>query len=271
MPLPIRRYPAAVEHAVVLEDVQVRTGENPILGPVSITVGQGQQWALLGPNGSGKTTLLSVAGAWRQPSAGSACVLGERLGRVDVRILRARIGHVGQTVSRAIRPTQRVLDVVLTGRSSTLEMWWQPVGSDDLAEGNRRLAQVGCEGLADHALGTCSQGERQRVLLARAMFGRPELLLFDEPAAGLDLPGREMLLAAMSAVRDGGSTTTITATHHLEELPHATTHAALLRHGRLVVAGTVDEVLTDAWLGETFGLPVRVTRDPHGRWSATAH
>jgi iron complex transport system ATP-binding protein len=184
--------------------------------------------------------------------------------------LRARIGHVGQTVSRALRPTQPVLDVVLTGRSSSLEMWGQDVGRDDLEEANRRLAQVGCGALAGHELGTCSQGERQRVLLARAMFGRPELLLFDEPAAGLDLPGREMLVAAMSVVRDGGSPTTITATHHLEELPAGTTHAALLRDGELVVAGPVDDVLTEALLAETFGLRVRVARDRTGRWSATA-
>jgi iron complex transport system ATP-binding protein len=260
-----------VEHAVSLEDVQVRIGGSRILGPVSVKVGRGEHWALLGPNGSGKTTLLSVAGAWRQPSSGSVWVLGERLGRVDVRTLRARIGHVGQTVSRALRPAQSVLDTVLTGRASTLEMWWQTVGPDDLDEANRRLAQVGCKSLADQTLGTCSQGERQRVLLARALFGRPELLLFDEPAAGLDLPGRETLLAAMSAVRDGTSPTTITATHHLEELPASTSHAALLRAGELVAAGPVDEVLTDAWLGETFGLPIRVTRDPQGRWSATAH
>lgn len=259
-----------MDRAVELEDVEVRTGGARILGPVTLRVERGEHWALLGPNGCGKTTLLSVAGAWRQPSAGIARVLGQRLGRADVRALRVRIGHVGQTVSRALRPTQSVRDVVLTGRSSTLEMWWQVVGRVDVEEANRRLAQVGCSALADHPLSTCSQGERQRVLLARAMFGRPDLLLFDEPAAGLDLPGREMLLAAMSAVRDGGSPTTVTATHHLEELPAGTTHAALLRGGALVAAGTVDEVLSDAPLAEAFAMAVRVTRDRGGRWSVTA-
>jgi iron complex transport system ATP-binding protein len=259
-----------VDGAVALENVEIRIGGTRILGPVSVRIERGEHWALLGPNGSGKTMLLSVAGAWRQPSAGAAWVLDRRLGRVDVRTLRARIGHVGQTVSRALRPRQSVLDVVLTGRRSTLEIWGIDVGRDELEEANRRLAQVGCAALAGHELGSCSQGERQRVLLARAMFGRPELLLFDEPAAGLDLPGREMLLAAMSAVHDGNAPTTITATHHLEELPAATTHAALLREGGLIAAGTVDDVLTDARLEETFGLPVRVARDRRGRWSVTA-
>ena len=230
----------------------------------------GERWALLGPNGSGKTTLLSVAGAWRHPSAGRATVLGETLGRTDVRLLRARIGHVGHTVTERLRPGLVCLDAVMTGRASGLETWFLPFTDDDRAEALALLGEVGCAHVADRALSTCSQGERARVLLARARFGRRELLLFDEPAAGLDLPGREALLAAMEAAPSAaGATTSLLATHHLEEIPPSTTHAALLRDGALVASGAVDEVLTDAALSDCFGLPISVARRA-GRWSAVA-
>jgi iron complex transport system ATP-binding protein len=257
-------------NAVVLEDVEVRVRGSRILGPVSLRVRDGERWALLGPNGSGKTTLLSVVGAWRQPSGGTAEVLGERVGSVDVRALRARIGHVGHTIDRSIRGNQPVRDVVLTGRSSTLEAWFQTFDPHDRAEADGRLAQVGCGALAERSLATCSQGERQRVMLARALFGRREMILFDEPAAGLDLPGRETLLTAMASVGDRDTVTTITATHHLEELPATTSHAILLRGGSPIAVGPVEETLTEAALSEMFGLPVRVGRDRAGRWSATA-
>jgi iron complex transport system ATP-binding protein len=246
------------------------SGARRILGPVDLAVEAGERWALLGPNGSGKTTLLSVAGAWRHPSAGRVTVLGETLGRTDVRRLRARIGHVGHTVTERLRPGLVCLDAVLTGRTSGLETWFQSFTEDDRTEARAILAEVGCTHVADRALSTCSQGERARVLLARARFGRRELLLFDEPAAGLDLPGREALLAAMEATaRNDGATTSLLATHHLEELPPSTTHAGLLREGRILAAGPVGDVLTDAALSEAFGLPISVARRA-GRWSAVA-
>jgi iron complex transport system ATP-binding protein len=253
-------------------EVVIAGGAAPrrILGPVRLVVRSGERWALLGPNGSGKTTLLSVAGAWRHPSAGRATVLGQTLGRTDVRRLRARIGHVGHTVSERLRPGLACLDAVLTGRPSGLETWFQPFTEADRVEARALLAEVGCSHVADRALSTCSQGERARVLLARARFGRRELLLFDEPAAGLDLPGREGLLAAMEAsVRADVVTTTLLATHHLEEIPPSTTHAALLREGSIMAAGPVGDVLVDAALSDCFGLPISVARRA-GRWSAVA-
>ncbi len=245
-------------------------GARRILGPVDLRVRAGERWALLGPNGSGKTTLLSVAGAWRHPSAGRATVLGETLGRTDVRRLRARIGHVGHTVTERLRPGLACLDAVLTGRTSGLETWFQPFTDDERAEALATLAEVGCAHVAERALSTCSQGERARVLLARARFGRRELLLFDEPAAGLDLPAREALLNAMeTAPTADEAVTSLLATHHLEELPPSTTHAALLRDGSLVVGGPVEDVLTDAALSDCFGMPISVARRA-GRWSAVA-
>lgn len=254
--------------AIVLEDVEVCVANaGRILGPVSLRVEADERWILLGPNGSGKTTLLSVAGAWRHPSSGRTEILGEGLGRTDVRALRARIGHVGHTVTERMRLELRVRDVVLTGRSSTLETWLSTYDAPERVEADERLAQMGCLDLADRALGTCSQGERARVLLARALYGRRELLLFDEPAAGLDLPARERLVAAMETAAGHGPPSVL-ATHHLEEIPPSSTHAALLRDGVLISTGPIEEVLTDAALSEAFAIALHVERRG-GRWTAT--
>ena len=258
-----------MDGAVVFEDLEVRVaGTGRILGPVSLRVGTGERWVLLGPNGGGKTTLLSVAGAWRQPTSGRAWVLGRELGHVDVRELRARIGHVGHTVNEKLRPGIRVLDLVLTGRTSILEPWFQAYSSAELDEARARLEQVGCLAMAERPLSTCSQGERARIALARALFGRRELLLFDEPAAGLDLPAREQLVAALEAAAADG-VTSVLATHHLEEIPPSTTHGALLDAGRIVEAGPIGDVLTDETLSRTFGIALRVERRD-GRWAAFA-
>jgi iron complex transport system ATP-binding protein len=256
-----------VTPAVRLAAARVRVGGRTILGPVDLAVGAGERWVLLGPNGCGTTTLLSLAGAWRQPSAGTVEVLGERLGRTDVRRLRRRIGHVSHLVGDRVRPGITVLDLVLAGRAAALETWWQDLVVGVRAAARSALERVGCAALADRSVGTLSLGERARVLIARALVAGPDLLLFDEPAAGLDLPGREALLAAMTAVAP--ATTTVLATHHLEELPPTTTHAALLRGGALLAAGPVGEVLVDERLSACFALAVRVTRDGD-RWSARA-
>jgi iron complex transport system ATP-binding protein len=244
----------------------VRIGGRRIAGPLDLVIGAGERWALLGPNGSGKTTALSLMGARRQPSAGTVEVLEERLGRTDVRRLRPRIGHVSHRVADALRGDATVLDTVLTGRDATLVTWWQRFDDGDVARAHRLLTSIGCEELASRSLETCSLGERQRVLIARALFGEHELLLFDEPAAGLDLPARERLLEAMTAVTE---TTTVLATHHLEEIPPTTTHAALLREGRVVADGQIGDVLVDGRLSECFGLSIVVDRDG-GRWRARA-
>jgi iron complex transport system ATP-binding protein len=258
------------EAVIALEGATVRVDGRTILGPVDLTVHAGEHWVLLGPNGSGKTTLLSLAGGWRQPSAGEGRVLGSRLGRVDVRGLRARIGHVSHAVADRIRPELLVEDVVLTGKASVLETWWQELTDEDRIRARTLLEEVGCLELAPRALGTCSLGERQRVLIARALFGEHPLLLFDEPAAGLDLPARERLLAAMTSATTGAEPpTTVLATHHLEEIPITATHAALLRGGRVIGIGRAPDVLTDAGLSSCYGLDVVVERRDR-RWWARA-
>jgi iron complex transport system ATP-binding protein len=255
-----------VSDAVAMAGAEVRIGGRRIAGPLDLVIGAGERWVLLGPNGGGKTTALSLMGARRQPSAGTVDVLGERLGRTDVRRLRPRIGHVSHRVADALRGDATVLDTLLTGRDATLVTWWQRFDDDDVARAHRLLASIGCDELSARPLETCSLGERQRVLIARALFGGHELLLFDEPAAGLDLPARERLLTAMTAVTE---TTTVLATHHLEEIPLSTTHAALLRDGRVVAAGPIGEVLVAARLSACFRMPIVVDRDG-GRWRARA-
>ncbi|HTG48080.1 MAG TPA: ATP-binding cassette domain-containing protein [Actinomycetota bacterium] len=255
------------EEAVGFDAAIVRAGGRTILGPVDLRVAAGDRWVFLGPNGGGKTTLLTLAGAWRQPSAGTVRVLGSTLGRVDVRELRRRIGHVSHAVADRLRPAATVLDVVLTGKAAVLETWWQDLGPSDRRRALDLLDEMGCRELADRPLGSCSLGERQRVLIARARFGQRPLLLFDEPAAGLDLPSRERLLAAMAAVPAG--TTTLLATHHLEEIPPDVTHAGLLRRGLVIASGPADEVLADGPLSDLFELEVAVERRGD-RWTARA-
>jgi iron complex transport system ATP-binding protein len=252
--------------AVSMAGAEVWIGGRRILGPLDLTIGSSEHWVLLGPNGSGKTTALSLMGAWRQPSSGVVEILGSRLGRVDVRVLRGRIGHVSHRVAEQLRGELSVLETVLTGRDATLVTWWQRFSDEDVGTARELLETVGCDGLADRPLATCSLGERQRVLIARALFGAHDLLLFDEPAAGLDLPGREQLLAAMAAAR---RPTSVLATHHLEEIPPIATHAALLREGQVTASGPIDEVLVDGPMSACFDLPI-VVEHGNGRWRARA-
>jgi iron complex transport system ATP-binding protein len=209
-------------------------------------------------------------GAWRQPSAGLVTVLGRRIGRTDVRALRRRIGHVSHHVGDRLRPSITAMDAVVAGRVSALETWWQDLRDADREAAIEALEAVGCGGLGSRRVGSLSLGERARVLIARALVGEPELLLFDEPAAGLDLPARERLLQAMrSASARPGLVSSIVTTHHLEEIPGIVTHAALLREGGLVAVGPVLEVLANGPLSDCFAMPIVVERRD-GRWWARA-
>jgi iron complex transport system ATP-binding protein len=241
-----------------------------VLGPISLRIDAGQRWVLLGPNGGGKTTLLAVAGVRRHTSSGTARVFGLTLGRSDIRSLHADIGHASHWLTELFPPQLSVIDVVLTGKRSTLSPWFQRYERGDLVRAHGRLGQVGCAELAGRVFATCSQGERQRVLLARAMFGDPRILVLDEPCAGLDLPAREALIAAIDhASRERPDLCLLLATHHLEEIPTSATHAALLRDGLLVASGGIDGVLTPEHLRACFGVDVDVQRR-RGRWVAFA-
>ena len=260
------------EPVVRLHGVAVVRDGVALLDDISWTVTSGERWALLGPNGSGKTTLLRVVGAGLWPTRGTVEILGERLGRVDIRELRRRITVVSASVGRTLRPAQPALDVVLTGRYAALETWWHEYTDADRARAAVLLDEAGFGGdlFAERAFGLLSEGERQQVLLARALMGDPELILMDEPAAGLDLGAREGLLARLATLAaDPAVPPMILVTHHLEEIPPGVTHAALLRNGSLVAAGPIDDVVTDIAVSEAFGVSVSVERHG-GRWSARA-
>jgi len=262
----------AVGPALDLARVSVVRDRTPLLDDVSWVVGRHERWALLGPNGSGKTTLLKVVGASLWPTRGVVEILGARLGRVDMRELRQRIAMVSAAVSRTLRAGLPALDVVLTGRHAALEIWWNEYSEEDRDEARSLLAEAGFggAGFAERPFGLLSEGERQQVLLARALMGRPELLLMDEPAAGLDLGARERLLGHLASLAgDPTVPPLVFVTHHLEEIPPGVTHAALLRGARLLAAGPVDSVLTGDAVSEAFGVNVVVERRDD-RWSARA-
>jgi iron complex transport system ATP-binding protein len=248
------------------EDVHVVRDGRAILRGVSLTVRTGEHWALLGANGAGKSTLLSLLGALVHPTRGTVEVLGHRLGRVDLRELRALVGHVDPR-HRPASPL-RVRDVVLTGLTNSVEPLprWRP-GPEQVERAERLMRTLGLEELREARWPTLSQGQRGRTLIARALMPRPRLLLLDEPATGLDLPGREQLIGALDGLRrDHPHLATVLVTHHLEELPPGTTHALLLRDGRPLARGPVAEVLTGERVGRCFGLPLVLERR-EGRWT----
>jgi len=256
---------------ILLREVTLRVDGATLLDGVDLEVGAREHLAVLGPNGSGKTTLLRILSTYRHPTQGSVTILGGRFGRVDLRELRARVGFVSTALDDLLHVRAAALPLVAAARRGDL---WPPPGVlDDLglaAAAQRALARVGAGHLADRRVDTLSQGERQRVRIARALVGEPELLLLDEPFAGLDLGGRESLLADLDAILDEpNGPTTVLVTHHLEELPHGIRSALLLRGGRVVASGAAADVLRDGPVSAAFGLPVRVEQRS-GRFTARA-
>jgi iron complex transport system ATP-binding protein len=239
-----------------------------LLRDVDWTVERGEHWVVLGPNGAGKTTLLSMAAAFSHPSAGTVEVLGERLGAVDMRRLRESIGTLEPALSRRIRGRYTGYEVVLTGATGSIALLHDRVSDEDRARADRLMGEIGVEPLRDRRFEDCSQGERQRLLLARALMDEPRLLLLDEPTTGLDLPSRERLIASLDAMADANAELpTVIVTHHLEEIPSTTTHALLLRDGAIVAAGPIGDVLTSAAVSRTFDIEVHVAHNA-GRWAA---
>jgi iron complex transport system ATP-binding protein len=264
-------YRRPVSDAVLsLTGVAVVRDRATLLADVDWTIREGERWVVLGPNGAGKTTLMQVASASLFPTRGRVELLGEVFGTVDLSELRTRVGISSAALGDRIPGHERALDVVVTASYGVLGRWQETYDDADTARAAELLARVGLRAFVDRRFGTLSEGERKRVLLARALMTDPELLLLDEPAAGLDLGAREALLRLLTRLAaDPGSPPTVLVTHHPEEVPVGTTHALLLARGRTVAAGPVREVLTGPLLSRAFGLPL-VVEERDGRFSARA-
>lgn len=250
--------------------VGVRRGAAWILSDLTWTVRPEERWVLLGPNGAGKSTLLTIAATRQHPTIGTARILDETMGMSDVFDLRPRIGLVGAGLSESIPPREKVRDVVLTASWGITGRWREEYDEADGRRADRLLRLLGVSELADRRFATLSDGERKRALIARALMSDPEILLLDEPAAGLDLGGREQLVARLADMSaDPLAPTTVLVTHHVEEIPPGFTHALLLRGGATVAQGPIDAVLTNEALSATYGIPLEVHRR-NGRWAARA-
>jgi iron complex transport system ATP-binding protein len=248
--------------------ISLEIDNNRILDDVSWQVGANERWVVLGPNGAGKTTLLRIAALYLHPTTGTVDVLGQRLGHTDVRTLRENIAFSSPALAARLEPSMTAAEVVMTARYAALAPWWHQYTDADRARAITLLVRFRCKPLADHRLPTLSAGERQRVLLARTLMNDPGIVLFDEPTAGLDVGGREELVADLAKwAKDSNRPPIVLVTHHLEEIPPAFTHALLLKSGKVLEQGAIEEVVTSKALSEAFSLPLDVEAKA-GRFSA---
>lgn len=250
---------ASVHDVVRLEGVSLRRGDTAILSGVDWSVRRGEHWAVLGPNGSGKTTLLRIVAGYLHPSSGRAAVLGGEFGRVDLRGLRRDIGWVSPALADQLHPRDTALDVVVSGAFASIGLFFEDPRVEQRERAVELLEVLGCGALAARPFGVLSQGERQRVVLARALMADPRLLVLDEPSAGLDIAAREDLLESLDVlVRVEDGPTVVLVTHHVEEIPAGVTHALLLSGGRVNAAGTREAVLTETEVSAAMGVELEL-------------
>ena len=260
--------PDLTDLVIRMDGVTVRRGDSTLLHDVDWAVELDERWVVLGPNGAGKTTLLRLASAELHPTTGSVHILGERLGRVNVFELRTRIGLTSAALGMRIPGDETVSDVVVSAGYGVMGRWRERYENADTDRAEALLDDMGVRGLAGRTYGTLSEGERKRTLIARALMTDPELLLLDEPTAGLDLGGREDLVGRLARLAmDPAAPASVLVTHHVEEIPPGYTHGLLLREGGIVASGLLDDVLTDENLTATFGVPLAVQRR-RGRYTA---
>jgi iron complex transport system ATP-binding protein len=253
---------------IELAGVSVVRGGQTLLDDVSWVVEEDERWVVLGPNGAGKTTLLQIVGAQMHPTSGVAGVLDEVLGATDVFDLRPRIGFTSAAIADRIPRAERVHDVVVSASYAVLGRWRERYDDLDHERATALLRELGIAHLVDRTFGTLSEGERKRVQIARALMADPELLLLDEPAAGLDLGGREDLVDTLSVLAyEETAPATVLVSHHVEEIPPGFTHLMLLRGGSVVAAGPLESTLTEQALSETFAMHLRLS-ESDGRWHA---
>ncbi|MGA0113400.1 MAG: ABC transporter ATP-binding protein [Candidatus Nanopelagicaceae bacterium] len=251
-----------MEPVLTLTDVEVHRSNKCILGPIAWQVYEGERWVILGPNGAGKTTLLQLAAALIHPTKGTVQILNEKMGAVDVFELRPRIGFTSSAMLELLPIDEKVIDVVLTSAYAIAGRWQEEYDLWDESRAKALLNTFGVRELGERYFGTLSEGEKKRVQIARALMADPEVLLLDEPAAGLDLGGREDILSRITEyTSDASSPVTIIVTHHIEEIPAGTTHALLLQEGKAAYSGPISEVLTSEHLQEVFGVNVKLNFD----------
>lgn len=244
---------------ISLADVSVVRAENSILDKVSWQVSDGQRWVVMGPNGSGKTTLMQVCSGYIYPTTGVAEVLGYQIGRDNVSELRTQIGISSSAISAILPQNEKVLDVVLTAAYGLTERWHEDYEQVDINRAHQMIETWGLANMAKRTIGSLSEGERKRVLIARSLMNDPELLMLDEPAAGLDVAGREDLVSRLSALaEDPLSPILILVTHHVEEIPPNFTHALLMSHGSISSIGSVHEVIASEPMSHAFEVPLGV-------------
>ena len=256
------------ESVLHLDNVSVDRGGRTILGPITFSVSEGERWVILGPNGAGKSTLLQILATRIFPTRGKVALLDKEMGRTDLSQLRTQIGICGALISEDIPYGEKVRDVVLTAAYAILGRWNEAYDLWDESRAVALLTTFGVRDLADREYGTLSEGERKRVQISRALMADPELLLLDEPAAGLDLGGREDLLKRFSIfAQDPHAPASILVTHHIEEIPEGTTHALILNQGKIAISGPVAEVITSEHVSAIFGIPLQVVHE-RGRFFA---
>jgi len=260
----------ATTSVLEVNDVSVRRGEKLILGPLNFSINAGERWVILGPNGAGKSTLLQILATKIFPTTGSVKILDKEMGRVDLFELRTRIGICGGLIAEDIPGDEKVKDVVLTAAYAVLGRWNEVYDLWDESRALALLTTFGVRELSDRMFATLSEGERKRVQIARALMTDPELLLLDEPAAGLDLGGREDLLRRFSQfASDPTAPATVLVTHHIEEIPVGTTHALLLKNGTIAISGPAEAVITSQHISATFDTQIEVSSQS-GRFFARA-
>lgn len=249
-----------------VHDLTIHRNATRILNEVSWKVVKGEHWVILGANGSGKTSLLSALTGYLTPSSGNVTLLGETYGESDWRELRRHVGIVSSAIRQKV-PDWDTGELVVVGGKYAMLDYWGRVKKADHTEALSQLRRIGCAHLADREWGVLSQGERQRVLIARALIAKPAVLILDEPCAGLDPVAREKFLTFLQKLAEKkNSPALIFVTHHVEEITPAFTHALILRQGRVEASGPLDTVLTSAALSRAFGAPLDLHRE-HGRWA----
>lgn len=249
-------------------DVTVEHDQRPVVDRLNLAMEAGHRWVILGPNGSGKSTLVRVLSLRLHPTRGSVAVNGQALGDFDIRPVRARLALVSASLAGELRGGLSAHDAVMSAAHGALETWWHDYDETHAARARDCLARTGVVDHARRPISSLSSGELQRVLLARALMVDPIAVIFDEPGARLDLRGREDLVAMLehTATTEPRLTTAL-VTHHVEEIPPSATHCLLMRNGRAVTSGPIDDTLTASAISECFGVSVALERRRNGRWS----